>query len=92
MRQEGLEINKSCFINYNSYITVDGKTIIRDHDHDYKSSKGIRYSSNIIGEIYIGNNVWIGAGSIVKGQVDAEYVFVQKRKSESIQYKEMVRQ
>lgn len=65
MRQEGLEINKSCFINYNSYITVDGKTIIRDnvpigintiifdHDHDYKSSKGIRYSSNIIGEIYI---------------------------------------
>lgn len=35
--------------------------------------------------------MWIGAGSIVKGQVDAEYVFVQKRKSESIQYKEMVR-
>lgn len=117
-----LEVGNNCFINCNSYITVEGKTVIRDnvligpntmifdHDHDYKSSKGIRNSSNIIGEIYIGNNVWIGAGciilrgahieddaviaagSIVKGKVDAGCVYVQKRKSESIQYKEMVRQ
>lgn len=72
-----LEIGENCFINCNSYITVEGKTTIKDnvligpnvmifdHDHDYKSCKGIRNSRNITGEIYIGNNVWIGAGSII---------------------------
>ena len=72
-----LEIGNNCFINCNSYITVEGKTIIRDnvligtntmifdHDHDYKSSNGIRKNPNIKGEIYIGNNVWIGAGCII---------------------------
>lgn len=114
-----LEIGNNRFINCNSYITVEGNTIIRDnvligpntmifdHDHDYKSSKGIRNSSNITGEIYIGNNVWIGAGciilrgahieddaviaagSIVREKVDAGCVFVQKRNSELIRYKEI---
>ncbi len=72
-----LQVGNNCFINCNSYITVEGKTIIRDdvligpntmifdHDHDYKSDTGIRNSSNITGEIYIGNNVWIGAGCII---------------------------
>lgn len=72
-----LEIGENCFINCGSYITVMGSTkignncmigpnvMIFDHDHDYRTPGGITAGKNIIGEIEIGNNVWIGAGCII---------------------------
>ena len=72
-----LTIGDNCFINCNSYITVLGNTnignhcmigpgvMIFDHDHDYKAPGGIRAGKRIVGEIEIGNNVWIGANTII---------------------------
>lgn len=72
-----LEIGENCFINCGSYITVMGSTkignncmfgpnvMVFDHDHDYKTEGGITAGKTTIGEIEIGNNVWIGAGSII---------------------------
>ena len=72
-----LTIGDNCFINCGSYITVMGETnigngcmigpnvMIFDHDHDYKCSGGISSGKSVLGSIKIGNNVWIGAGSII---------------------------
>ena len=72
-----LSIGDNCFINCNSYITVLGKTkignncligpgvMVFDHDHDYKASGGISSGKMICGTIEIGNNVWIGANSLI---------------------------
>ncbi len=72
-----LQIGNDCFINCNAYITVLGDTrigddcmigpgvMIFDHDHDFMAIGGIKSNSMKIGNIYIGNNVWIGANSII---------------------------
>lgn len=70
---------------------------IYDHDHDYKAQGGISSLKYKTGSVIIGNNVWIGAntvilrgsrigdncvigaGSIIKGEVPANSVFIQKR-------------
>lgn len=71
-----LIIGNNCFVNCNTFITAAGKTVIGDncligpnvlifdHDHLYKDDH--HPTSNIeVGEITIGNNVWIGGGSII---------------------------
>lgn len=72
-----LTIGNNCFINCGSYITALGKTIIGnncmfgpnvmifDHDHDYKSEGGISDGKVTVGEIIIGDNVWIGANCVI---------------------------
>ena len=72
-----LSIGDNCFINCNSYITAMGKTtignncligpgvMIFDHDHEYRNPNGILEGSVEKGEIFIGNNVWIGANSVI---------------------------
>lgn len=72
-----LIVGDNCFINCGSYITVMGKTtignnclfgpnvMIFDHDHDFRVAGGISSGNYKIGEISIGNNVWIGAGCII---------------------------
>ena len=72
-----LYIGENCFINCNSYITVLGKTkignncligpgvMIFDHDHDYKAEGGVSSGKMICGTIEIGNNVWIGANTLI---------------------------
>ena len=67
-----LHLGKNVFINRNSIITArkyvqigDGVTIgpnvcIYDHDHDIQNGGGY-----VLGDIIIGNNVWIGAGVII---------------------------
>ena len=72
-----LNVGNNCFINCNSFITVLGKTtignncmigpgvMIFDHDHDYKALGGISSGKMISGEITIGDNVWIGANSVI---------------------------
>lgn len=70
---------------------------IYDHDHDFRAEGGIKAGRYKTAPVEIGNNVWIGAntiilrgtkigdhaviaaGSIVKGDVPAGSVFVQKR-------------
>lgn len=106
-----LLVGDNCFVNCNSYITVLGTTVIGnncmigpgvmifDHDHDYKVDGGIATGNTLVGEIYIGNNVWIGsnccilrgakiednsviaAGSIVKGNIGANTLYYQEKKS-----------
>ncbi len=73
---------------------------IYDHDHDFRVEGGLKEGKFKTTPIQIGNNVWIGAntvilrgstigdnavigtGSIVKGDVPANTVFVQKRVNE----------
>ena len=64
-------------MNCGSYITVMGDTgigngcmigpnvMIFDHDQDYRTEGGITAGKSIIGEIEIGDNIWIGAGCII---------------------------
>lgn len=59
-------INRNCNIICHSTISIGkGTTIgpnvsIYDHDHNYKSGKGV-----VTTPIIIGSNVWIGAGCII---------------------------
>lgn len=111
-----LIVGDNCFFNCNSYMTVMGETVIGDncsfgpnvlifdHDHDFKVFNGLKANKMIIGKIKIGNNVWIGggsiilrdseigdnsviaAGSIVKGKIPSNTIFIQKRNNELIPY------
>lgn len=67
---KGVFINRNCNIVCHSSISIgDGTTIgpnvcIYDHDHSWGSHKNTN-SKFILGDISIGNNVWIGAGAII---------------------------
>ena len=60
-------LNDCVSINCRGKITIGDNTIIGpgvmffDHDHDYRNNN----ERFIDGEIYVGKNVWIGAGCIV---------------------------
>lgn len=103
-----LSIGNNTYLNHNCMIVCRDKieigddvqfspnVQIYDHDHDYKA--GLKNQKFKISPVKIGNEVWIGAnsiilrgstigdnaviaaGSIVKGDVPAGTVFVQKRK------------
>lgn len=72
-----LFVGNNCFFNCNAYMTVMGTTeigdncsfgpnvLIFDHDHDFKVDGGLKAGKMKLGTIKIGNNVWIGGGSIV---------------------------
>ena len=111
-----LFVGKNCFINCNTYMTVMGTTIIGDncsfgpnvlifdHDHDFRVAEGLKSGKMKLGTIKIGNNVWVGggsiilrdseigdnsviaAGSIVKGKILSNTLFVQKRNNEFLPY------
>jgi acetyltransferase-like isoleucine patch superfamily enzyme len=105
---ENVFINDNCNINCVNRITIGKNTkiapnvCINDHDHNYKNSSGKHL---IIGEVSIGENVWIGsnvvilrdthigdnvviaAGSVVKGIVPVNTLFVNKRENDFIQLK-----
>ena len=70
-------IGNNSSINSNNIITCRKKIIIGDyvwlspnvqiydHDHDYKTLNGIKDNKYITDSIIIGNNVWIGANTII---------------------------
>lgn len=72
-----LNVGDNCFVNCGAYITVMGETsigngcligpnvMIFDHDHDFRAEGGITSNVMKIGKVSIGDNVWIGAGSII---------------------------
>lgn len=106
------KIGMNTSINCNNMIACRKKNIIGDdvqfssnvqiydHDHDFRVEGGVKSGKYKTGSIEIGNNVWIGAntiilrgtkigdnaviaaGSIVKGEVPADSLFVQKRDSD----------
>lgn len=64
-------INNNCIINSHKNIQI-GKNVamgpgvlIYDHDHDYKSKGKINGDKFVTDDVIIGNNVWIGANSII---------------------------
>lgn len=70
-----ITIGDNVFLNSNvkivsmNAIQIENKAIIApnvciyDHDHNYKSN--LMIDNYIVGKIYIGDNVWIGANSII---------------------------
>ena len=108
------KIGRNTSVNCNNMIACHEKIVIGDdvqfspnvqiydHDHDFRVEGGMKAGKYKTGSIEIGNNVWIGAnsvilrgtkigdnaviaaGSIVKGEIPAGKVFIQKRKSEII--------
>ncbi|CAM4182038.1 acetyltransferase-like isoleucine patch superfamily enzyme [Paenibacillus endophyticus] len=76
---------------------------INDHDHNYKSVDGehllkgeviigsnVWVGSNVVilRDTYIGDNAVIAAGSVVKGNIPANTLFLNKRENKHISYKE----
>lgn len=115
VRRSGtLSIGKNVSINHGCMLVCHEKIVIGDnvqfapnvmvydHDHDFKTAGGIKTMKFKSTPIIIGNDVWIGAnsvilrgskigdgavigaGSIVKGEVQAGTVFVQKRECNKI--------
>ena len=46
-------------------VLIAQNVVIRSANHNYKAKKKLNQSNNIIGEIKIGNNVWIGANLVI---------------------------
>jgi acetyltransferase-like isoleucine patch superfamily enzyme len=100
-------INDNCNINCVNRIFIGKNTkiapnvCINDHDHNYKDKTADHL---VIGQVTIGENVWIGsnsvilrdttigdhaviaAGSIVKGNIPANTLFLNKRENKCIHY------
>ncbi|WP_235549855.1 acyltransferase [Paenibacillus sp. Soil766] len=100
-------INDNCIINcahrisIGKYTKIAPNVCINDHDHNFKKSIE---GHLLMGEVIIGDNVWIGsnvvilrdtvigdnaviaAGSVVKGNVPANTVFLNKREKSYVQY------
>lgn len=100
-----VSVNHGCMIVCHESVII-GKDVqfspnvmVYDHDHDYNATggiKGMRYKTS---PVKIGNNVWIGAnsiilrgadigdncviaaGSVVKGSVPPDSVFINKRET-----------
>lgn len=103
------KIGRNTSVNCNNMIACREKVIIGndvqfspnvqiyDHDHDFRAEGGIKAGKYKTESVEIGNNVWIGAntiilrgtkigddaviaaGSVVKGEVLAGTIFVQKK-------------
>lgn len=85
-----------------SNVELSPNVQIYDHDHDFRAEGGIGEKKYKTSPIVIGNNVWIGAntvvlrgttigdnsviaaGSIVKGNIPAKSVVIQKRNTSII--------
>ena len=85
------------FIKIGDNVELAPNVLIYDHDHDFRADGGIKSKKFITDPIEIGNNVWIGAntvilrgtkigdnaiiaaGSVVKGIIPCNTVFIQKR-------------
>ena len=71
MIDSGTKFNFNCILVAKEKIII-GKDVVfgpnvlvYDHDHDFSTSGGIRADKYITEPITIGNNSWIGAGSII---------------------------
>lgn len=100
---ENVSINHGCMIVCHEKIEIGDdvqfspNVMLYDHDHDFRTIGGLKEMKYKTSPIKIGNNVWIGAnsiilrgsvigngaiigaGSVVKGEIPAGKVFIQKR-------------
>lgn len=64
-------INSGCVITAHKSIAIGKGTrlgphcMIFDHDYDYRNPNGFERGDHLVSDIEIGENVWIGAGSII---------------------------
>ena len=71
------------------YTKIASNVCINDHDHNYKRTGD---SHLLITPVEIGRNVWIGsnvviaAGSVVKGHVPPHTVYFNKRDEAMLEY------
>ena len=78
VRKDGnCSIGYHCFINSNSlivchnniqigdYCQISPHVQIYDHDHDFRDKEGLKSKKYKCDSVIIGNNVWIGAGSVI---------------------------
>lgn len=93
----GCMIVSHCKIKVGNDVQFSPNVMIYDHDHDYSTKNGIKDMCYKETPIIIGDNVWIGAntvilrgskignnvviaaGSIVKGDIPDNTIFIQKR-------------
>lgn len=79
--------------------------LIYDHDHDFRAKNGLKELKYKTSPVEIGDNVWIGANtvilrgakignncvitasSVIKGEYPDNSIIVQKRNTETIQFK-----
>ncbi|CAI3293272.1 acyltransferase [Enterococcus cecorum] len=103
------KIGRNTSLNTNNIVTCREKIIIGDdvqlapnvqiydHDHDYRAQGGVKAMKYVSTPIIIGNNVWIGAntiilrgtnigdnvvvgaGSVVKGSIPSNTLFIQNK-------------
>lgn len=109
---DNVSVNHGCMIVSHENITIGNNVqfspnvMVYDHDHDYSADGGVKSLKYKCAPISIGNNVWIGAnsvilrgtsigdgtvigaGSVVKGTVPAETIYIQKRRTELRQVNE----
>lgn len=69
--EDNVFINNACNIVSHNHIQI-GKgsklgpnVLVFDHDYNYHVSDGLKNKDYLVGDIVIGNNCWIGAGSII---------------------------
>lgn len=109
-----LEIGNDVSLNYGDMIVchesikignnvqLSPNVLIYDHDHDFRAKDGLKKLLYKTTPVEIGNDVWIGAntvilrgtkignnvviaaGSVVKGVVEDDTVFVQKREKKNL--------
>ncbi len=64
-------INSNCYIAVHKEICIGNNTIIGpgvvivDQDHDYKADGGLKSEKYKVGSVDIGDNVWVGANSVI---------------------------
>jgi acetyltransferase-like isoleucine patch superfamily enzyme len=90
-------------ISIGSGTKIAPNVCINDHDHNYKDKSGdhllrgeviigsnVWVGSNVVilRDTFIGDNAVIAAGSVVKGTVPADTLFLNKRENKHISYKE----
>ncbi|UKS24921.1 acyltransferase [Paenibacillus sp. HWE-109] len=98
---DNCNINCVYKITIGKHTKIAPNVSINDHDHNYKSSTGdhlikgeIRIGENvwvgsnvvILRDTIIGDNAVIAAGSVVKGNVPANTLYLNKREKSYIQY------
>lgn len=62
---DGSQITCHKQIHIGNNVELGQNVLIFDHDHDYKNPLGLKAQAYNSTNIEIGNNVWIGAGSII---------------------------
>ena len=68
---ENVSINHGCIIQCRKEIRIGDNVqfspnvLVYDHDHDYRTEGGVKSMKYVESNVNIGNNVWIGAGSII---------------------------